>query len=1195
MFDPAAGSLVESTQSLPAPWGSYRAWIAAALGVGLCVEIPGVLLPHTTVVLDWFLPASHLVMAAIYFIVAALAFLDALSRRHGRTLAVGSAAATMALLTIARLLSFPGVVPSGVPLVGAQTSSLLVNLINITCPALLAAALVYKGRPLVEAGRAVGLAVAVAVAGAVALTFLVVVLAPVLPPTVMNLQFTPFSHVLTGLAFVPCAIAVALLVTGFRGDPRVAPSIAAALAILVLEEASAAALSARFQPLWFAQNLLLMGPAPVLLIGQLGLYSASVRAERQAALESSFLYHATRSLATSVYPGAILSSVAHFAVGAIAASSGRHDLRASIFTVNDDVATMVAEHDMAGNHYVGLTFPLGDHRHLASVVRDRVAISASLTDLGPGPSKTVDEAQVREAIYAPLRRNERVIGVLAVAGRRNRPFRPTDLQMLEGLAGVASLALTNADNFREVEAQRQALAGSEERLRGIFDNALDAVITMNPGGVITGWNSRAEAMFGWAAAEAIGRELADTIIPEPERAAHRAGLARFSVSGDGPVLGTVFETTALRREGAPLAVELAISRPIPGPHGLSFVAFVRDVTERRRAEAARELRYNVVRELSATVTLDEAIPRLFELAGTALGCTVGQLWSFRDQGGAPRPSHRWAVAGCEVTDFLAESDALQVVRGGCSLGTAWATMDVVAVDDVGVQSDFERRHAAVRAGLRGGLFVPVITEAEMIGVLEFFSPEPGPFDEEIVEVVADVARQLGQFMARKRAETALRQGADHLAAVAATDPLTGLKNRREFERVLVSASRERFAILAIDVDGLKPVNDEHGHEAGDMLLQAVGLTLSSLVRSWDVLARVGGDEFAVILPGVGASEAATVAERMRATMHSTTTPYGQPRISIGWASAPPGADASAIFRTADAQLYCAKRAGGDRVEGGDAPDTRLAGDKRSKSLDTEMVAAVLAAGTINVIYQPIVTLRDRAVIGYEALARPESTSIVTDVSGLFVAARRLGRTRDLDWICRRAAIAQSRRLGADSVLFNNISAAALLDPVHDVDQLLMLLTSADRSPDSCVLELTEQELITDLKRLRWVTRAYREHGIRFAVDDVGAGHSTVEVLAAVNPEFIKIATSLTSTIANPGSRAAIEAMLGFARSNGATVIAEGVDREPVARALESIGVAAGQGLHLRPRRQPRRRGELPAGDIEEIGRAHREQIRTSST
>jgi EAL domain-containing protein (putative c-di-GMP-specific phosphodiesterase class I) len=144
-------------------------------------------------------------------------------------------------------------------------------------------------------------------------------------------------------------------------------------------------------------------------------------------------------------------------------------------------------------------------------------------------------------------------------------------------------------------------------------------------------------------------------------------------------------------------------------------------------------------------------------------------------------------------------------------------------------------------------------------------------------------------------------------------------------------------------------------------------------------------------------------------------------------------------------------------------------------------------------------------------------------------------------------------------LFINCGISALLDPVHRVDQMLLVLEAVDRPPSEVVLEITERELVGDLNRLRQVVTTYRQQGFRFAIDDVGEGHSTLEVLAATEPEFVKVARSLVVEAWNRGPQAAIRALVAFAASMDAQVIAEGIEDAGVATAMRHLGVGLGQG------------------------------------
>jgi EAL domain-containing protein (putative c-di-GMP-specific phosphodiesterase class I) len=282
-----------------------------------------------------------------------------------------------------------------------------------------------------------------------------------------------------------------------------------------------------------------------------------------------------------------------------------------------------------------------------------------------------------------------------------------------------------------------------------------------------------------------------------------------------------------------------------------------------------------------------------------------------------------------------------------------------------------------------------------------------------------------------------------------------------------------------------------------------------------------------------------------------------------------------VWQKADESLYKAKHAGGDRVtgcsfDGGEAVDIA----ERSYS---DVVTRIFEGAALSTMFQPIVNLFDGSVTGYEALARPEGFAAMDSVEAVFEAARTSGRIRDLDWICRRRAVEDAQQLPVGTALFLNISASALLDPLHDVDQLLLLLRSVERAPRTVVLEITEHERIRDYNLLGRVLAAYRAEGIRFALDDVGEGHSTLELLAVSSSEYLKLGRSLTMTSGRTGSRAAMDATLAFARVTGATVIAEGVENEFVADQMKAGGVCLGQGFGLgRP---------TLAAQVEDVGAA----------
>jgi EAL domain-containing protein (putative c-di-GMP-specific phosphodiesterase class I) len=257
----------------------------------------------------------------------------------------------------------------------------------------------------------------------------------------------------------------------------------------------------------------------------------------------------------------------------------------------------------------------------------------------------------------------------------------------------------------------------------------------------------------------------------------------------------------------------------------------------------------------------------------------------------------------------------------------------------------------------------------------------------------------------------------------------------------------------------------------------------------------------------------------------------------------------------------------------------------------------MVEGAIGAVFQPIVDLRTREAIGYEALARPSSFAPEMSVERLFGTAGRLGMGRDLDWVSRRAALRGACSLPLARPVFINVGADSLLDPVHDVDQMLLLLRWAGRRPEEVVLEVTERDAIRDLDRLVEVLARYRASGFRFALDDVGEGHSTFEVLAAAMPEFLKVAGSLVRRLDTLGPRSAVEALVTFALATGAEVIAEGIEAAPTVDTLRGLGVTLGQGFALGRPASPvslhRASDEVPTSLCRVDGTAQAERLRAA--
>lgn len=567
---------------------------------------------------------------------------------------------------------------------------------------------------------------------------------------------------------------------------------------------------------------------------------------------------------------------------------------------------------------------------------------------------------------------------------------------------------------------------------------------------------------------------------------------------------------------------------------------------------------DTARSLAGSLELAELLPAVVASAAKGLGVSFAALLQVRGRQAMVLSSI--CDGAVDPTRRPLELRILPVLGVSASLGEpqTWAMATESGLVELAALGG--------RPGLHAAACVPVSSGEDFRGLLVASSAEMRAFDPAEVRLLQGIGHLAGLAIANAQSYRRLQESA-------ATDALTGLLNRQEFDRRLGLPHQCRFAVLVIDVDRLKTINDSFGHEAGDAVLRSVSRCLRNLCGEQTALARTGGDEFSVLVEDLDGEAAVRLGEQLRRALYGVAVPFGLARISVGVAPGAAGEEGWTVRDRADEALERAKRRGRDRVElaGGAQKQVRTPARRIEQA-----VRDIIGAGTVEAVYQPVVRLADMAVVGYEALARPLGAPVDSSVEALFAAAHRTGLMRDLDWLCRRAAVQHSHGLPEATPLFVNVGVSALLDPLHDVDQMLLVLRWAGREPREVVLEITEREVVSDLRRFEEVIATYRAHGFRFAIDDVGEGHSTLEVLASSNPEYIKVARSLTISCDRVGPRSAIHAVVAFARSSGAGIIAEGIEDQRQCETMASLGVDLGQGWHLgRPAPAPGREMRVP--------------------
>ena len=484
--------------------------------------------------------------------------------------------------------------------------------------------------------------------------------------------------------------------------------------------------------------------------------------------------------------------------------------------------------------------------------------------------------------------------------------------------------------------------------------------------------------------------------------------------------------------------------------------------------------------------------------------------------------------------------------------------DVLVVEDATTDPRFARNPLVTgEPGIRFYVGAPLVLNSDIrLGTLCIIDTKPRSFSNAQKAQLQDLARIVVAHIELHRERSAIeaaleahRASEERVAYMARHDTLTGLPNRIVFHEKLkermaeVQRGQGRTALLRLDLDRFRSVNDTLGHPAGDDLLCQIAVRLRESVREGDVVVRIGGDEFAIIVSHLDhVHQASKLAQRVIDAVDQPLDLGGHfvtVGVSIGIALAPADGDASeTLFKNADLALHRAKATARSSYSfyefGMDATvEARM-------QLELEMREAVMC-GAFALHYQPVLNLAEHRIVGFEALMRwphptrgmipPDIFIPLTEESGMIVP---LGSWA-LQTACREAASWPNELRVAV-----NVSAIQFQQPGLE-ESVLSALAASGLAPHRLVLEITESVLVQDAKIVLACLHRLKEVGVRIALDDFGTGYSSLSYLRQFPFDTIKIDRSFIREISDPGAAAIVRAVVGIATQLGAAVTAEGVE------------------------------------------------------
>jgi len=671
-----------------------------------------------------------------------------------------------------------------------------------------------------------------------------------------------------------------------------------------------------------------------------------------------------------------------------------------------------------------------------------------------------------------------------------------------------------------------ALAGSRRGdrdaalARAVVASAPDAVVVVDDDGAVVEFNPAAERMFGRGRDAAIGRRLDDRMIE---------GYGVWATEGR-------HEVTARREDGEEFSAEVSTA-PVVGLGEHLHVLHVRDLGDRRRSERAVSDLAAIVRssdDAIVSLTLEGMIeswnPGAERLYGHPPGEAIGRPISLVEPRGRPG----------ETPALLA-----LVARG----------QHVESLETLRVRPDGSEVHVSLSVS-------PIVDAAgRVIGA-------------------AEIGRDI---TARKHVDR-------RVAYLAYHDDLTGLPNRLMFaehlDLALARAQRHgrEVAVLYVDLDGFKNVNDTYGHEAGDQLLRQVARRLERATRATDLVARHGGDEFLVLaadLPADGEPSAREIAHTIAshiedalsapAAVDGTTISAGG---SVGIAVYPEDAGSrDELLRLADAAMYRSKE------RAGRSPGSPTAGDVRAQVPLTARMQLALERNEFVLHYQPILRLEDMRMVGVEALIRwnhPDD-GMLAPAAFIPVAERTDLITAISEWVVDE--VCRVSRPWATGEM--RIQAAVNL-PIARwssdfAERLLATIRASGLEPGQIVVEVSESSAMVEPDRTQAILHDLHRNGVKLAIDDFGTGHSSLSRLTEMPVSTLKIDRAFVRDI--PGSthaNAIATTIIQLARNIGAEALAEGIETPEQCEFLKREGCTLGQGFLFSP--------AVPADEIEPLFR-----------
>jgi len=604
-----------------------------------------------------------------------------------------------------------------------------------------------------------------------------------------------------------------------------------------------------------------------------------------------------------------------------------------------------------------------------------------------------------------------------------------------------------------------------------------------------------------------------------------------------------------------------------GKRFTGYRGIAKDVTASMRAEQLLRLEHMVARCVAGADSASAALKAVIRSICETQGWECGRYFGWNDKAGVLHFNESWHVPSAGLELFIEKSREITYAPAAGLVGQVFQSGQPMWVTDIGKDGRLQKGIAR-DAGMHGTFLFSAMSEGKPIGVLSFHSKKVREPDERLLQAVGVVGSQIGQFLQRKQAEERIQYLATH-------DGLTALPNRVMFSQLLNSAIQSarryerKFAVLFVDLDRFKLINDTLGHGAGDQLLQEVAMRFTECLRESDIVARLGGDEFVVLVQEVSETEqVATVARKILSAAIKPVVIAGQEcrvTASVGISMYPADAkDEQSLMKNADIAMYFAKEEGKNSFQF--YSENIKTQSLERLTLETSLRRA-LERNEFFLHYQAKLDFKTNQITGVEALLRWQHPDLglvspmqfipIAEETGLIVP---IGR-----WVLQTAC-AQNvswQREGLPNVCMAvNLSARQFADEDFLKD-ISAALEHSGMKPELLELELTESMVMQSPERATKLLAAVKQLGVRIAIDDFGMGYSSLAQIKRFPIDTLKVDRSFIRDLAgNAEDRAITEAIIAMGKTLSLTVVAEGVETQEQQTFLLNHACDAMQGYYF---------------------------------